>query len=246
VWLIERNALDVRAAAVLSLLVEARATTIVVAEPHEAGKTTLLTALLAFLPDTTQRVYLRGWYERFGFLDSVAPHDAYLLCNEISSHLPTYMWGRGVRRLFEAAANGYPLATTMHAIAAASVMEQLVQFPLEVPAEHLNAIDIVVSIGVGYLDNRLVRRVNRIEWLTRDARGQVIDEIARREPLRASIDHRLGREIAAIATLVGIGDDDAAARLARRERLLETWLRDGITDYDDVAAALASSRTQPG
>ena len=48
VWLLEAGALDTRLAAFLSLAVELRRTVVVVAEPAEAGKTTLLTALLEF------------------------------------------------------------------------------------------------------------------------------------------------------------------------------------------------------
>ncbi|HCG28812.1 MAG TPA: hypothetical protein DEU95_03485, partial [Chloroflexi bacterium] len=64
-WLIERGALDVLTAAFLSIAVELRASFIVVAEPHEAGKTTMLTALADFLPDDCEPIFLRGWYERF-------------------------------------------------------------------------------------------------------------------------------------------------------------------------------------
>jgi type IV secretory pathway ATPase VirB11/archaellum biosynthesis ATPase len=131
VWLLQAGALDAQLGAFLTLAMEARRSFIVIAEPHEAGKTTLLTALLDFLPAGTRPVYLRGWYERFAFLDTVPAADAYLLCNEISSHLPTYMWGGGVRRVFEAAARDYPLATTMHASSAERAFAQLLAYPLE-------------------------------------------------------------------------------------------------------------------
>lgn len=241
-WLIERGALDPRLAAFLSLAIEARMSLIVVAEPHEAGKTTLLTALLDFLPDDTQPVYLRGWYERFSFLDTLPPDAAYLLCNEISSHLPTYLWGHGVRRVFEAAAAGYPLATTMHATGAADAFGQLTGYPLDVPVQHLAAIDLVVTIGVGYASNKLLRRVSRVERVTTGKEAPAIETIARRDPLRADLDYQLGRLIGTLAALTGASDGQTAARFAQRARTLERWMADGLAAAPSLRATIAKAR----
>ena len=241
-WLIERGALDIRLAAFLSLSVEARASFIIVAEPHEAGKTTLLTALLDFLPEETQPVYLRGWYERFSFLDTLPPETAYLLCNEISSHLPTYLWGHGVRRVFEAAVAGYPLATTMHAAGARDAFDQLSSYPLDVPVEHLPAIDLVISIGVGYASNKLLRRIVRVERVTSGEDAPVIRIIAAREPLRADLDYQLGRLIGTLTALTGSSDDHAAAQLAQRVRTLEQWLAAGLATAPSLRTAIVAAR----
>ncbi len=244
VWLIDRGALDVRLAAFLSLTIEAKASFIVIAEPHEAGKTTLLTALLDFLPDETQPVYLRGWYERFSFLDTLPPDAAYLLCNEISSHLPTYLWGHGVRRVFEAAIAGYPLATTMHATSAANAFEQLTGYPLNVPSAHLPAIDLVITIGVGYASNKLLRRVARVERITSGEDAPSIRAIATREPLRADLDYQLGRLIGTLATMTGSTDDQAAANLAQRVRTLEHWLAAGLATSPSLRNTIAEARAR--
>jgi hypothetical protein len=244
-WLVEREALDVRLAAFLSLAIEARASFVVVAEPHEAGKTTLLTALVDFLPDETQPVYLRGWYERFSFLDTLPPEAAYLLCNEISSHLPTYLWGRGVRRVFEAAAAGYPLATTMHATGGADAFEQLAGYPLDVPVEQLAAIDLVITIGVGYASNKLLRRIVRVERVSPGSDAPTIRPIATREPLRAEIDYQLGRLIGTLAALTDGSDDAAAARLAQRVRTLEQWLAAGLAAQPSLRETIREARTRP-
>lgn len=241
-WLIDRGALDVRLAAFLSLAIEARASFIVVAEPHEAGKTTLLTALIDFLPDNTQPVYLRGWYERFSFLDTLPPESAYLLCNEISSHLPTYLWGRGVRRVFDAALAGYPLATTMHATSAADALDQLASYPLEVPSEQLATIDLVVTIGVGYASNKLLRRITRVERVTPGFEAPMIQPIATREPLRAELDAPLGRLIGTLASLSNEADDIAAARLAQRVRTLEQWLAAGLSTSPSLRQTIIDAR----
>lgn len=243
-WLVERELLDLTLAGFLSLAVEARASLVVVAEPHEAGKTTLLTALLDFLPEGTRPIYLRGWYERFGFLDEIPPASGYLLCNEISAHLPTYLWGHGVRRVFQAAIDGYPLATTMHATGAADALDQLAAYPLEVPLEHLNTLDLVVTIGVGHASNRLLRRVTRVERLAPGARGPRVTPLAERDTLRGEARYSLGALIGALAQLHGDGDDAAATALARRVRQLEQWTSAGLASTPSLRAAVLASRAR--
>ena len=241
-WLIERGALDVPTAAFLSLAVESRASLLVVAEPHEAGKTTLLTALLDFLPDDSEPIFLRGWYERFSFLETVPPERAYLLCNEISAHLPTYLWGQGARRVFDAAAAGYPLATTMHARSAADALDQLVAYPLDVPVEQASLLDLVVTIGVGYAGNRLLRRVATIERIVQESGGPRIVELARREPLRGEIAYQTGRYVAILAELGDRSDLDASALLARRVRQLEEWITRGLASARSIRAEILEAR----
>lgn len=241
-WLIERGALDVPTAAFLSLTVEARASLLVVAEPHEAGKTTLLTALLDFLPDGSDPIFLRGWYERFTFREATPPERGYLLCNEISAHLPTYLWGQGVRRVFDAVAAGYPLLTTMHATSAADALDQLAAYPLEVPPAQAARLDLVVTIGVGYAGNRLLRRVVTIERITHGDDSVRIVELAQRAPLRGELAYQTGRYVAVLAELGGVSDLDASSRLARRVRQIECWQADGLAAARSIRAAVVAAR----
>jgi hypothetical protein len=241
-WLVTHEMFDPLTAAFLSLAVEARASIVVVSEPHEAGKTTLLTALLDFLPMGTQPVYLRGWYERFAFLEQFPPAQAYLLCNEISAHLPTYLWGHGVRRMFDAVAAGYPLATTMHATSAADALQQLTSYPLEVPEQQLRHLDLVVTIGVGYASNRLLRRVTRIERLRGDRDPIGIEALAERDTLRGELSYQIGRLIGALTEWHGSSDADIAAMLARRKRELESWIAQGLDAEPSLRATIDDSR----
>jgi hypothetical protein len=242
VWLIEQRLLDVPSAAFLSLAVEARASLVVAAEPHEAGKTTLLTALVEFLPAGVQPIYLRGWYERFTFLDVVPPERAYVLCNEISSHLPTYLWGRGVGRIFDAASHGYPLATTMHAANGTDALQQLASYPLDVPLEHLQTLDLIITIGMGYVSNHLLRRVTRIEAVRTGPDGPTLETLAEREPLRADLAYQVGRLIGEVARLSDSADDDAAQRFAQRVRQLEQWQRAGLAAAPSLREQIARTR----
>lgn len=246
-WLVDREALDVVTAAFLSLAIEARASLMVIAEPHGAGKTTLLTSLLDFLPDGNAPIFLRGWYERFDFLATTPASLAYLLCNEISAHLPIYLWGHGVRRVFEAVADGYPLATTMHASSAAIAFAQLMSYPLEVPARHLTHLDLVVTIGVGYSGSRLLRRVSTIERVVPgDGDAPGIVQIAHRQSLRSGLDFQIGRYVAVLAELLGYSDREASSQMARRTHQINDWSARGLSTASSIRDHVIEARRTEG
>jgi energy-coupling factor transporter ATP-binding protein EcfA2 len=241
VWLIESGSLDARLAAFLSLAVEFRRSIIVVAEQQGAGKTTLLTALLDFLPPDAEPVYLRGLYERFSFLETVPADRAYMLCNEISGHLPTYLWGQGVRRVFQANAGGYPFLTTMHATSTEDALAQLERYPLEIPPAEIAGIDLVVNLDVGYVNTRYVRRVMSVDLIDADGDGYRAVHLSGRSLLRSPLEHRLGRLVSAVARWAGCDDNVAGRVLGHRERFLVSLLEQGLTAPDDIRRNLRQS-----
>jgi hypothetical protein len=84
-------------------------------EAPMAGKTTTLSALVDFLPPGTTGVFLRGWGQDDRWVDEIGPDDGYMLVNEMSDHLPIYVWGRNARGALILAGKGYGLGATMHA-----------------------------------------------------------------------------------------------------------------------------------
>ena len=114
-YLMQAGNMDAPVAAILWALMHRRPSIIVAAMPQRAGKTATLTALLDFLPPTVQRIYLRGGAERFEFVGSAAPTSSLMLANELSDHLPYYLWGRQANQAFRLLNTGYALAATMHA-----------------------------------------------------------------------------------------------------------------------------------
>lgn len=220
-WLIKQGSIAVREAAFLSLAIEARRTLIVTAESPQAGKTTLLTALLDYLPQDIDAYFVRGRYERFAFVLDADPQRSYILCNEISRHLPTYLWGRGVRILFTALERGFPMATTMHASSGVDALARLRSYPLELNDRQLGEIDLIATIEMEHIDHRLTRRVTRIESPTQTDEGLVLRSLSRREPFRSPRSRvELGAMLRMMSDWFEDSDDEIARRFAARERSL--------------------------
>lgn len=163
--IIALDSVDAKTVAMIWLLLE-YGSSLTVAGPTDPqpgiGKTTTLNALLQFLPEGTALAYMSGMYEDFAFtqLTDIDPARTYALCNEVSDHLPIYMWGRVARRYLTLPAKGYHIATSVHADTIDDVIH-MYQHDLRVSVEDIRRLGIVVNIG-------LVGRVYplRRRWLT--------------------------------------------------------------------------------
>jgi len=163
--IIALDSVDAKTVAMVWLLLEHGAS-LTVAGPTDPqpgiGKTTTLNALLQFLPEGTALAYMSGMYEDFAFtqLADIDPASTYALCNEVSDHLPIYMWGRIARRYLTLPNSGYHIATSVHADTIYDVIH-MYQHDLRVSVEDIRQLGIVVNIG-------LVGRVYplRRRWLT--------------------------------------------------------------------------------
>lgn len=150
--IIALGSVDVYSAALAWVLLENGAS-LTVAGPTDPqpgiGKTTTLNALLQFLPEDTALAYMSGMYEDFAFtqLPDIEPEKTYALCNEVSNHLPIYMWGRVARRFLSLPAKGYHVATSVHADTIAEVL-QMYQYDLRVPVENMRRLGLVINIGL--------------------------------------------------------------------------------------------------
>lgn len=163
--IIALQSVDVETAALVWLLLEQRAS-LTVAGPTDPqpgiGKTTTLNALLQFLPEGTALAYMSGMYEDFGFtsLPDIDPAATYALCNEVSDHLPIYMWGRVARRYLTLTAQGYHVATSVHADTIDDVIH-MYHRNLRLTPEEVRRLELVINIGLVGRAYPLRRR-----WLT--------------------------------------------------------------------------------
>ena len=147
--LLHDGTIDAWTAAQLWSALARRHSVVVVAEPSGAGKTTLLTALLEFLPLGTRRLYLRGCYEAFSFLTDpeIKPGTSVLLINEISPHLPVYLWGPAVAQALAAGQKGFTLLATAHAESVPAFVGLLTGSPLRIPASQVAVFEYLIVLA---------------------------------------------------------------------------------------------------
>jgi hypothetical protein len=200
VELIRTRTLDAELGALLWLLVEARQPVVVAAERGRTGKTTLLHALLDFLPRGTRRVELAGIAETFEWLPHARelgwrgpmareatpgqgcdPATTYLLAAELSDHLPAYTWGDAARVAVRAVSVGYGLGATIHADSLEEVLDALHRPPVALTDDELSRLGVVLVMRAvppppGDAYPGPLRRVVAAHWLrpvARDAHGHV-------------------------------------------------------------------------
>jgi energy-coupling factor transporter ATP-binding protein EcfA2 len=221
--LLRGETIDERNAAILWAALARRRSVLVIGGPSGIGKTTLLTAFAALLPADTRRLYLRGSFETFAFLRdaTVNPHHAALFINEISPHLPVYLWGPALSRVLDVADQGFALLATAHGESVPQFVSSLTGSPLRIPAPRLAAFEFVALLD----SNATVQG------------GRVVRGVWRLLPTRQGID------VLPLATAVSLGGDrhveppriivpppfPAAELEARRRALLA--LRDGVIEH---------------
>ena len=150
--IIALGSVDIKTVALVWLMLEHGAS-LTVAGPTDPqpgiGKTTTLNALLQFLPEGTALAYMSGMYEDFAFtqLPDIDPASTYALCNEVSDHLPIYMWGRVARRYLTLPSREYHIATSVHADTIDDVI-YMYQHDLRVSVEDIRQLGLVVNIGL--------------------------------------------------------------------------------------------------
>jgi hypothetical protein len=115
VEIVESGSLDQRLMAALWAVVSRRKGVMLSSEAPMAGKTTTLSALVDLLPPGTVGIFLRGWRRDFGWTDEIGPDRGFMLINEMSDHLPIYVWGPNALGALQLAGSGYGLGGTMHA-----------------------------------------------------------------------------------------------------------------------------------
>jgi hypothetical protein len=194
ITLIREGTLDTELAATLWLLLEARVPVIVAAEEGQVGKSTLLDALLAFLPGGTRVIRLAGETETFDWLpqaselgwpghaaaptmpatgDPVRAATTVLYAAELSDHLPIYTWGKAAQVAIRAASVGYGLAATIHADSLDDVFETLRRWPVRLSDDELSHLGVVLVMR--HLDDgrRRVVAAHYVRPVARDVHGHL-------------------------------------------------------------------------
>lgn len=234
--------MDARTAALCGMALEAHGSLLIAAEHPHSGKTTTLTALLDYLPARTRRIFVRGWAETFDYLTQTRPAETLLLANELSSHLPVYLWGPKAVRVFESLRQGYALASTLHADTADEALAQL-RGELGVAAPDLARVQLLMVMRIyGTGRGGYARRVVSLDRLVAAdgdvARTTLVTHVTDDDTHR----HDEAAELALLAALRGEDASQAAAELARRTLLVDSLTRLGTFGIPEVRRALAADR----
>ena len=150
---------------------------VVAAGPSRVGKSTLADALAGELPTGTGRVYVRGGYETFDFVHEIDMGRTALLVNEISPHMPVYLWGSGARRVLRMAGEGAQVIATMHADSPDEVVFQLARQPVGATPDEIAAVGMAVFLGPA-ADDEGRWRVVRVVRLHATGQGVRVEEVA--------------------------------------------------------------------
>lgn len=236
-----------RLAVMFWLAMERGASIIVAADPPSAGKTATLTALLSLTPPDTVVYFTRGIGETFDLPPGNDRYPTYILVNEMSDHLPVYTWDSYARRAFELLAEGYSLATTVHADTVEEVLT-ILREDIGVPPEHIARLTFIVPLAVSPGTGGVhrppppgaKRRVAEAAFFQPDgASGYTSRSLARWDEatdsfavLETENDRR------AFAEWCGLPPEALAAEMHRREAFLNALLENDTASIPEVNAAI--------
>ena len=268
VEIVGSGSLDVRLMATLWAVTSRRRSVMLASEAPMAGKTTTLSALVDFLPPGTVGVFLRGWRGDFDWTDEIGAERGYLLVNEMSDHLPIYVWGRNARGALEMAGRGYGMGATMHADSLDEAIA-LLRDQLGVTDADLAGLSIYLQYSAYRTPAGMYRRVEEA-WHLRLDDGGVLAPVrlaaldggrspsltgAQRDPeppMLAGDGGRSGRPLmhdatayAVLAASLGLEGDALEAELAARSEYLTALADRGICDPASVAAAVTEYPSPP-
>jgi hypothetical protein len=241
--LLEARNMDARTAALCGMVLESHGSILIAAEQPHSGKTTTLTALLDFLPNDIRRVFVRGWVETFDYLKQSTPERTILLGNELSSHLPVYLWGPKAVRVFETLRKGYAFGSTLHADSADEAVAQLTG-ELGVAPQDLARVDLLMVMRIyATMRGDYARRVVTLHRLSpREGSGLRLLPLLEHREATDDHEHDEDAELELVAKRRGEDIDTAAAELERRMQLLCDLLQRRRREIPDVRAALAEYR----
>jgi hypothetical protein len=237
--IIRAGNMTARMAAMFWIGLERGASIIIAADPPSSGKTTTLSALLAFTPPETLVYFTRGQGETFSLPEPSDSYHTYLLINEMSDHIPVYTWDDHARHAFNLLESGYSLATTMHADTVEGVVEQL-EVDLAIPRRQVARVTFIVPLFIGRSQG-IIRRVNEIAFLQPDGEDYGVSRLARWQRDGDGFEVLAGEaEREALARWAGLSPEALEAELERREQFLVRLAEAGVDSIPEVSEAIES------
>jgi hypothetical protein len=233
--LIANGTVPAEVAGALWWAMERGASAMSAAGPRLAGKTTLATALLGFLPDEARLYAVRGPYDPIDVPLEDGP--LYLLVNELSDHTPWYVWGPAARRAFALLGQGARMVATLHADSAAEAVA-VMRYETGASAEVIGRVTLVLVLRARWAGAGIERRLVEVSLLRpADGRVAVAPVAVPGADGRLSLAPPPGG-IAALAAWADVDPETAQAEVDARTRFLNEQWRRGVHTWQDVTAAV--------
>jgi hypothetical protein len=268
VEIVESGSIDARLMATLWAVMARRGGVMLSSEAPQAGKTTTLSALVDFLPSDTMGVFLRGWGGDFSWTERIGADRGFLLVNEMSDHLPIYVWGRNAAGALRLAGSGYGIGGTMHADSLAEALACL-RGELRATDADLAGLTLYVQYSAYRIPSGMYRRVEEAWHLRTDASGELAPVRlaaiegerspsltgAQRFPVPPTLPGDGGRSTrplvhdpaayAVLAESLGMAAEELEDELAGRTAFLAALAERGICEPARVASAVRDYPTLP-
>lgn len=160
--LLAQDTLTPELAATLWWTITRGASVFVAAGPPGAGKSTLANALLDYLPEHASVYVTSGAWDRLDIPPASSP--LYLLVNELSGHMPVYLWGRTAQQAFSLLGPDVRMLGTLHARSVAEAIHVLCD-EAGVKRDELVTPFVFAVIAAAWRGQRIERRVVELGFL---------------------------------------------------------------------------------
>lgn len=172
--LIDANTLDVDIAAYMLCCVANGASFLTAANPGGAGKSTVLAALLNFLPPGTRIITTSSQDVIDDQLAKPCGEPTCVLAHEIGSgHWFGYIWGKDVRRFFQLIGGPRRIASCQHADTLEEMSSILLAPPMSLSNDEFTKLDLAVFIHVDRGLRGVRRRVAAVHEATDEGHVRV-------------------------------------------------------------------------
>jgi hypothetical protein len=242
VQLIGNGSISADGAAVVWWSLEHGASVMVAAGPQGAGKSTLATALLAFLPADAALYVTSGPRDTLDVPADNGP--VYLLVNELSGHMPLYLSGRAAQRAFAMLGEGVRMVGTLHADSVEESIE-VMRYDAGIPAEHIARVTMPVILRARWAGRTIERRVVEVGLLAAGGDDLDVSRVAAWDAGAGRL-AATGAGMAALAAWAAVPAAAVERGLAARSEYLQELARQGVQTPAEVRSAILSFPTARG